>query len=178
MALPKTNKYQESVLERTAENAITIIKEAAAENVKIIAEAAGKAAQTIADAAKNASQVVANDAATASRVLNVKNADGGSDHDFLLSFAAKTTEKLDNIGNDVKELKTGTSARILALETEKLNVKDSYPALYKVPLEKEMLDHENRIRDNERNITKIVAYGTIIVVLLNLAVALIIKFVH
>jgi|ERR1035437_1391557 hypothetical protein len=171
------NQIATLTLERAAENAVKLLNDAAAENVKILANAAEKAVQAISQSALNASKVVAEDAAAAAKALNVKNADGGSDHDFLLSFASKTTEKLENIGNDVKELKTGTEHRISALETEKLSIKDSYPILYKKDVDDKLSDYEKRIRDNEKNITKIVAIGSILLVITEAVVALIIKFV-
>ena len=173
----KPNYSPESVLEQAAESAVKLIENAAAENVKIIANAAEKAAQTISNSAMAATRVVADDAEHASRMLNIKNTAGGSDHDFLLTFSAEVKTKLNQIGDDIKELKTGTSSRISALETDKLNIKDSYPVLYKEAMETKVSDHELRIRSNERNIIRIMTFGTVIMLLIGVAEVLLSIFI-
>ena len=55
------------------------------------------------------------------------------------------------------------------LEANKLNVADSYAILYKNDVEKNQLDHENRIRINETNITKIMTWGSIAILLIGAA---------
>src|ERR1017187_6129506 len=87
------------------------ISAAASDAVKLIASATSDAAKTIADAASQARSVVAANASEAARILNVKNADGGSDHDLLTTLGVK----VDSLKADIKELKDGTSSRIASL---------------------------------------------------------------
>ena len=170
-------KRKDSTLDLAA-IAVKLIDDAKAEGVKIIANATEKAAELIAVSAKSAKGVIAEDAATAARALNIKNADGGSDHDFLLTFSSEVKTKLNSIADDIKELKSGTERRISALEIEKLSIKDSYPILYKTIVDDFIIDHEKRMRDVERNNTRIIAIGSILVVITEVIVALIVKFVH
>ena len=100
------------ILERAAEKAAKILECSAADGVNKLANAVEKATQKISDSEINASKRIADDAANAVKVLNVKNAEGGSDHDFQIKFSAEVTIKLDNIIKDIKDIKSGTSIQI------------------------------------------------------------------
>jgi hypothetical protein len=163
---------------------VTEKEEASAKALNLIASAAVEAAKVIASSALDATKVIANSAADATKVMHDR---GAGDHDTLLVLVAsvdnlekKFSEKFADIKNDIKadikDLKDTNSCRISALEVDKLNVKDSYPVLYKVAAEKVRDDHEVRIRSNEKNITKIVTIGGVLLVLLGIAEFLMSKF--
>jgi len=154
------------------------LADAANDAVRLIAEATGKATAAIASAAQDAVKLLASDASQAAKVVADK-ADnighsGNRDHDLLVILDTK----MEGLKCDIKDLKDGTSRRIETLELEKLNAKESYPVLYKKPVDDQLGDHEKRIRDNEKNINRIVTVGSVLVVVLNISVVLIVKFVH
>jgi len=113
------------------------IEQAAADAVKVIAAAASEAARTVANAA-----------AEAVKVSNVKGAD---DHDLLVVL----NTKMEDLKTDIQDLKDGTSTRIATLENEKLNIRDSYPILYKKDVDTKFIDHEKRIKTIESLNTKL-----------------------
>jgi hypothetical protein len=133
---------------------------------KSLTKAADDAPKTISDAARAATSAIAEAAAAAVKVLSAQAADKesilnshilstGGDHDLLVQLNTKMT----GLKDDIAELKNGTSSRIQQLEAEKLNTRDSYPVLYKAGVEEKLLDHENRIRSAETNITRILTWG-------------------
>jgi len=139
---------------------------------KIIALAMREALATIAQEQRDAKHVLANDAAIAARQLETRNADGTSDHDVQVKLVQAVanldrnfTEKFLEIRADIKELKDGTSHRIECLETEKLNIKDSYVALYKAVTDKAIEDLRIDVKNNSTWITRIVAYGSVLLFL-------------
>ena len=67
-----------------------------------------------------------------------------NDHDLLIQIATK----LDRAILDIKELKDNTTARVTALEEEKLNQKDFRAARYDDQVFR--ADHEKRLRRLER----------------------------
>jgi hypothetical protein len=69
-----------------------------------------------------------------------------TDHDLLI----RLDQKVDILAIEIKELKDGLADRILLVEKEKLDTKDSYPILYKGPVEATLNDHETRIRFLEK----------------------------
>lgn len=142
------------------------IEDKAAEALKLLSDASSKQLALIAEAALNATRLLAVQAAEAEKVKNIKGAD---DHDFWLTFSAETKIRLEAISSDIKELKDGTETRISTLETEKLNIRDSYPVLYKVGIEKSIQDHEDRIRVNTGRITQIMTWGSAAIVVLGIA---------
>ena len=133
--------------------------------VRLISDAAAKATTTIADAALAATKLLAVQTAEATKITSIKGAD---DHDFLLSFSSEVKVKLDTIRDDIKDLSDGTAARITTLENEKLNIRDSYTAIYKTGVEKSLTDHEERIRINTDKITQIRTFGTAAVIALGI----------
>ena len=142
--------------------------------IEIIAQAASAATSAIAQAAEDAARVVANAASEAAIKVSVQNTSSKADHDTLIRIETR----MEGIKTDIKDLKDGTAKRIECLETGKLNTCDSYSKLYKKDVETIQIDHENRIRSNEKNITRILTFGTILVILIGLAETLVIKFVH
>ena len=93
-----------------------------------------QAKHTIALAAEDAVRAIAVAASTASNK-------SGNDHDLLL----RVDTKLDLLTTTVNQLQDGTAKRISTLESEKLNVNDSYPVLYKAEVDKRIADHEVRL---------------------------------
>lgn len=69
-----------------------------------------------------------------------------TDHDLLV----KLSVQVEQLIKDVKELKDTTTKRVDSLELEKLNIKDSYPVLYKEGVEAQLNDHEGRMRALEK----------------------------
>ena len=67
-----------------------------------------------------------------------------NDHDLLIQI--KTT--LDRAILDIKELRDNTTARVTALEEEKIGQKEFYD--YKSNAEEQRDDHEKRLRRLER----------------------------
>lgn len=68
------------------------------------------------------------------------------DHDLLI----RVDEKVDLLILRMQSLEDNNAKRIDALEKEKLNVRDSYPYLYKTIVEKSLDDHETRLRSIEQ----------------------------
>lgn len=93
--------------------------------------------------------------AAAEDALKVTSVQKGNDHDLLI----RVDTKLDQLSGDVKSLSDGTASRIACLEADKLDIKDSYPVIYRKGIEDILTDHEFRIRHNSTKITQIVAYG-------------------
>lgn len=138
---------------------------AAREASRLITDASALQIKAIADAASQARTVVASQASEAVKVLNVKNADGGSDHDLLI----RLDEKLTGLGIQIKDLSAGTTTRIFALEHDKLNSADAYPILYKSGVEGELKDHEDRIRTIDDKVRKAIIWGSVGVLAISVA---------
>lgn len=117
--------------------------------------AASQAVQVIADAAEKAKAVMEAAAAQKLSVSAIETAKRSGDHDLLVQL----NTKMEDLKEDIAELKNGTSARIQQLEQEKVNTRDSYPVLYQPKVEEHLADHEKRIRSNETNITRIMTWG-------------------
>lgn len=79
---------------------------------KELQDAQDKALDVIGNAANKAAQVIANAAAEALKVTSVK---GSDDHDLLI----KLSTQIERLSDDVKELKDGTSQKIVNLERDK-----------------------------------------------------------
>ena len=159
------------------------LERAAGDAVKAISAAAGEAVKAIASAALEARSVISTNASDAARVLLSKNADGSSDHDTQIrlveavgSLDKKFTEKFADLKTDIKNLSDGTAQRISNLEIEKLNVKDSYPVLYKADSERVHEDLERRLRVAEITLTKVVTWGTVAMLSLGIIEFLVSKF--
>ena len=92
--------------------------------------------------AKHTIALAAEDAVRAIAVAaNTDSNKSGNDHDLLL----RVDTKLDLLTTTVNQLQDGTAKRISTLESEKLNVNDSYPVLYKAEVDKRIADHEVRL---------------------------------
>jgi hypothetical protein len=139
------------------------IANAAGEAVKLIASATSEAAKAIAEAATQARAVVAANASDAANVLIVKNAAGGSDHDVL----TRLDVKVDGLKVDIRTLTDGTATRLAALEKDKLDIKESYAILYQKGVETLFDDHEERMREVEIKMNKVMAWGAAAVLLIN-----------
>ena len=137
-------------------NAKSEISEAAATAVKSIAVAAEAAAKAISVAAAEASQVVINNATQTAKSLTVR---GSDDHDRLVVLDTK----MDGLADQIRELKDTNAKRIDALESEKLNCRDSYVVLYKKEIETRLENHETRIKAGEITDTRLIAYGTALI---------------
>jgi hypothetical protein len=132
-----------------------------------IEQATNDAVKLIAKAAEDAAKVISS---TAFEV--VQNNRGGNDHDLIVELRVR----MEDLKLAIKDLTDGTSKRIESLECNKLNIKDSYPVVYKTGIENTINDHEGRLRKNEVNITKILTYGSVLVVLIPIAERLIVSF--
>ena len=87
-----------------------------------------------------------------------------TDHDLLIEL--KTVQQV--MLRQVTELKEDISMRVTQLERNKLDITDSYMANYKESVEKTLRYYENRIRCNEKNIIRIMAYGTAALVIIGI----------
>lgn len=150
----------------------TNLNKATADALQLLTDASNKQLQLIADAALNATKLLAVQAAEAEKVRSTKGAD---DHDSLTTLIGsvstlndRLTEKFDELKLDIKDLKDGISSRVTILENEKLNIRYSYPVLYKVAVEKTLDDYESRIRINTGKITQIMTWGSAGVVALGI----------
>lgn len=134
-----------------------------------IENAASEAVKVIANAASEAAKVVANATAEAAKVVNASNSD---DHDLLVELKTK----MEDLKSDIKELKDNVAERVKTLEEEKLNTRDSYLVLHRKGVEDHFTDHEIRIRLNEEKLTKIMTYGSALIVVVGIVEFLISKF--
>ena len=139
---------------------------------KIIADAAARATDAIATAAESALKVVTAAAAGREKAANVQLGSNMEDHNLLIQL----NTKMEDLKEDIAELKNGTSSRIQQLEAEKLNTRDSYPVLYKKGVDDAILDHEKRIRLAEVNLTRITTWGVAAMIALSIAEFMINKF--
>ena len=90
-----------------------------------------EAKDAISKAEERAKKAIADAAAEA---MKVRNAEHDGDHDLLI----RLDTKLDQLATAVKELQDGTTRRISNLENTKLDVKDSYPILYKETVDRRL----------------------------------------
>jgi hypothetical protein len=157
MATKRRNRQSNAELFRIA------ILESAREAAKLVTDASAIQIKSIAEAAGQARTVVTAQASEAAHVLNVRNADGGSDHDVL----TRLDVKVDGLKVDIRTLTDGTATRLAALEKDKLDVKESYPILYQKGVETLFDDHEDRMREVEIKINKVMAWGAAAVLLIN-----------
>jgi hypothetical protein len=152
---------------------------------KLIADAVREALKTIADEARDAKHLVASDAENAAKLLAVKNSDGSSDHDTLNTLVGSVanleksfTEKIQDVRNDIKEIKDGTASRISKLEEEKLNAKDSYCALYKKGVDEDIKCLKDEVSSQKTTITKIWSYGVALIFLIGVVEFLLSNFLR
>lgn len=133
--------------------------------------AAQEAVNVIAEAAKNAARVVAAAAAEAVKVQTMNNAKTENDHDLIVELGVQMKQVLQ----DIKELKDTTTARVAALEAEKMNKE----TVLKMKADADLIhsDHETRVRTLETNITRVLTWGTVGVLALNIIMFVIAKFV-
>ena len=151
-------------IKNAADDAVKVIAESTQTASKTIANAAESATKLLASAAESATKVLATNASEALKVSNTSNILNNGDHDILVVLKSK----MEDLRIDIKDLKDNTTKRVDMLEANKLNIQDSYSVLYKHNVEKTQMDHEDRIRDNEKNITKILTFGTAFVILLGI----------
>src|ERR1035437_2101012 len=92
--------------------------------------------------AKHTIALAAEDAVRAIAVAaNTDSNKSGNDHDLLL----RVDTKLDLLTTTVNQLQDGTAKRISTLESEKLNVNDSYPVLYKKDVDDRLIVLEAKV---------------------------------
>jgi hypothetical protein len=132
------------------------LEESARLATQTIADAAKSATQAIADAALSATKLLSTQALEAAKLTNEKNNKVDGDHDLIIELKTIVV----GIKADIQKLSDGTASRITHVETEKLNINDSYALLYKTGVEERQTDHEARIRMNSENITQIKTWGT------------------
>jgi hypothetical protein len=146
-----------NIAEISAAKAVAVAAQVAADAAS---KAAAKAAEVAEKAVKVAQEVIekaehlANANANANAIANANaNGNGGygkqalsQDHDLL----QRLDTKVDALKDDIKSLSSGFS--------EKMN------------------DHENRIRDNEKNITKIVTWGSALTVMIGIGEFLLLHY--
>jgi len=113
-----------------------------------IQDAAIEALTTISDAAAAATNVVAVAAAEAVRVKALNDSMSSEDHDSLVELKVLVV----GIKTDIKELTDGTAQRITQLEDNKLDIKNSYRELYKIPVDETMKEQGGRIKDLENKV--------------------------
>ena len=75
---------------------------------QLLSDAAAEAVHSIAAAAELAKATIANAAAEAVKVTSSRNVDGVVDHDILIELKTK----MDDLKDDIKDLKDGTSTQI------------------------------------------------------------------
>lgn len=155
------------------------IERSAKDAVSAISTAAKDAVSDLARAAQDARNALAASAADAAKVLVMKQADGGSDHDAIIKLAS-TVENLDKnvtanlnlMRTDIRDVGSDVASRMLALEQGKLNVRDSYPEKYRADVEKKLEALEASMADLSTHMTKILAYGSVAIFLLGIAMSL------
>ena len=155
-------------LATSADAATQTLATAAEKATAAIATAAEKATAAIATAALAATKLVSVNAAVAAavRAEDDKPSDrrANIDHDLLVILDTK----MEGLKDDIAVLSNMTSARIGVLERDKLDAKDAYPKVYKEQVEREMADHETRIRDTEKGVTRILTWGSALVMLVGI----------
>jgi hypothetical protein len=127
--------------------------------VKSSATQIEEAKHMIAAAADDAVKLIATQAAAALKTTTVNQ---GNDHDTLIEI--KTVQQ--TMLGELRDLKDGTSDRLKQVEDAKLDIKDSYQFIYKKNVDAVCQDHENRIRANETSITRILTWGSALLILL------------
>lgn len=135
-----------------------------------IAQAASDATKIIAQAALDAGKVVSVATAEAVRVREEK---GAGDHDLLVELKVK----MEDLKTDIADLKDGSERRISNLEIGKVNIKDSYPTLYKIGVDEKLKDHEDRLRTIEDNILKWMGAIGVITFAITFIVGYLLKFI-
>ncbi len=77
---------------------------------------------------------------------SVKDKVARADHDSLIRIETVVV----NIATDLKSLADGTAQRISSLESNKLDVKNSFLNMYKVEVDRKIDSHEERVANLER----------------------------
>lgn len=138
-----------------------------------IEAAASEAVKVIANAAAEAAHVISNSASEASRITAVKDSE---DHDILITFRAETQVQMKGIRDDIKALADGTATRIASLESEKLNMRDSYCSLYKADVDKRLDGLETKTSSQGIIITKLWSYGVALLFVMGIVEFLVGKY--
>lgn len=138
----------------------------------IIKRATEDAQHLLAKQAQDAISVIGLATAEALKVTTVKSDKDTKDMaTFLGSFSEFKTnvnEKFADIKSDIKEVKDNIANRISNLENEKLNLKDSYPVLYKKDVDDTFKTHSEQIDTLKTRTTQIMTVGGVLAFMLGL----------
>jgi len=156
-------------LAKAVQDALKLISDGVLEASNKIANDANKATSAMASAALDANRLLASQASVAAKVVDTKQ---GNDHDLILEVKTIQTVML----GEIREIKDGTAKQLSDLQSNKLDIKDSYPVMYKKDVETALTNHEGRVKILETNMTRIIAYGVALMVVVGLAEFLIGKF--
>ena len=115
------------------------------QSTKSIAEASQEALRVIADAASIATRAIA---VAAAEAVKVKDAQNSTDHDAIVELKIL----MISLKEDIRDLADGTKQRITLLENGKLDNKSSYFVLYKVGVDENLKDHNQRIKEVENKL--------------------------
>lgn len=91
--------------------------------------------------------------------------------DLIVKFARLEENvrlNFQQVKDAIKELNDGTANRINKLENDKLNIQDSYPAMYKVDVEKRLTNLETKTDSQGISITRLMAYGSALIFLVGI----------
>ena len=154
----------------TEDDAIRVVARAGEDAVRAISNAAADAARVLASAAEVAAKVVTSAAAESAKAVSISSPSSpmnSNDHDTLITLVEAVSNlgknivvSLNEIKSNIKDLQDNTATRIYNLETEKLDVKDSYLSTYKPGVDDRLNKVEGRIEEHSTTITKIWSYGT------------------
>ena len=114
-----------------------------------IDKSAAEAVKVIAQAAEEAAKVIANAAAEAIKISTTNNSRHDDDNDLLIELKVQ----LAGLKDDIKELGNKTEAQVKQMSDG--------TAI-------ELTDHEKRIRDLEKGMTRILTYGSAIIIVLTI----------
>lgn len=109
-------------------------------------------------------------------ILAVPPISKNDDHDLLLRLEENVNINFRQVKDAIKALSEGASGRIDKLEQDKLDIKYSYPILYKKGVEDCIADHETRIRLNTERIIKMMTYGTVLIFFIGIVEFIINKY--
>lgn len=157
-------KLETSYIKQAKTEAVQEIAQAARDAVKTLADAANSATKDISTAAGGAVKVLADAAGEAAKVVSVNRASGQNDHDLLIEIKTR----LEGLTNTIREEGDGIRSRVRDLEIGKLDASDSYPNHFKSIVDNQIKDHENRLRENSTAITKLMSYGSALIVLVGI----------
>jgi len=123
-----------------------------------IDKSAAEAVKVIAQAAEEAAKVIANAAAEAIKIATTNNAKHDDDHDLLIELKVQ----MSGLKEDIKELGNKTEAQVKVMSEGTVI---------------DLSDHEKRIRELEKSVTRILTYGSAIIIVLTLLEFLLTKII-